>query len=967
MTLPLLAILIVGAVLPTSLPAQVTPPADGGAEGQSLPDPTDLEADLPFRPEIRSGRLENGLAFYALEHPHPEDTVVIRLVVDAGSILETDSQAGLAHFVEHMAFNGTEKYGETELVAYLESLGIRFGPDVNASTGFDETIYKLELPADDPDALATGFDVMRQWAGEITFAPEAIDRERGVITEEWRGSRGASMRILETHIPVLLQDSRYAERLPIGELEVIQNAPRREFVDFYRRWYRPDNMAMIAVGDLPADRLERLIRETMDDLPRPATNLDRPYYFVPEQGGIRVSVATDTEASRSTVSLYALHPPYPAQTIGDYRDLLVRALFVSVINERVRDAARAPDAPITAGGAGFTRFLRGTEIAVSSAVVRNDRVLEAFRFLATEMERARRHGVLEDELDRARRRLLQGIDDARTNFGSRPAASLADELVRHWTEGESVPGIEFEARMYEALLPGITADEVSGVAEAFAPENDLVLLASLQIDADQTLPSGASVPDERDFRRVLSSVRSVAIDPPQSTDDGATLLRAVPQPGEVTAQEVHQEVDVTEYRLSNGMRVFVKQTDFSEDEVRFSAYSPGGLALVPDRLVPAARITATVAGESGLGGLDAAGLDRALSGTSVAFSASIGRVSEGMSGSARSGDLDLLFQMIHAAFVDPRLEETALENVRQQTLQQIRGSLASPQGRYSRRLQELFAGGDRRLEPLAADEVEAVRLADIETVYRDRIADPADFVMVFVGSVAPERIADLAARYLASIPASVDGGTQTGAAGFRESVPTDRYPRPEGTIAETLAAGQEPLGQLVMVFHGPYEWSQRENHRLNSLASYLDIRLREEIREDAGGAYSIGAGAWRWRAPEPWAYLQVAFGLDPARADELRGRALDIVRDAAVNPPSSDYLDRVQAQQRDSYEQQIRENDYWVSAITFSARHGRDPAQILAYPDLVESLTAEDIRETARRYIDPARRIELLLVPAADE
>ncbi|MEX2445410.1 MAG: insulinase family protein [Alkalispirochaeta sp.] len=913
-----------------------------------------LEREIPFREEIRRGRLQNGMEYFAVSHPHPEDTVVLRLVVDAGSIVETDSQRGLAHFVEHMAFNGTEEYGEDELVAYLEGLGIRFGPDVNAYTSFDETVYKLEIPTGDAETLATGFSVMEQWASALTFEPEAIDRERGVIVEEWRGGRGASQRMQETHIPTLFADSRYAQRLPIGDMEIVRNAPRNEFVSFYDRWYRPDNMAFIAAGDLPVDELEELIGEHFSSLPRPEQDLNRLYFSVPEREGTRVSIATDSEATRSTVSVYTLRRPLATDTIGDYRQLLVRSLFSSIMNERFREIARDSSAPIRDAGMGYTRFLRDAEISVGTAVVREDKILEAFRVLAREIERARRHGVLEEELDRARRRMLESVESARVNFESRPAASLADELVRHWTQGEAVPGIEFEYDLYQELIPGITAEEVVAIAEDFSQEDNRVILGSFEVDESGALRNGEPVPEADEFLSVLSDVRSREIAPPLPEDPTAALLPKEPAGGSIRERIEHEAVDTRELQLSNGMRVFLKPTDLREDEILFSAFSPGGLALVSEDHVPAAKLAETVARESGLGDLDASALGRFLSGRSASVRTTIGRVSEGMSGNTRQKDQELLMQLIYASFVAPRFEEEAWDTVRQQTLEQLQSSAASPQGRYSRRLQELFAGESDRLAPLTEEDVEQVDLARIEEIYIDRFDDPADFALFFVGSFEMEEMEELVERYLAAIPASDTA---------RETVPEDRYPRPEGIAADTMYAGSEPVAQLLMVLHGPYQWSQEENHRFNSMTSVLNMRLREEIREALGGAYSVGAGGWRWRVPHPWSYVQIGFGLDPERVPELRERTLDIVRELATEAPAQDYVERVQAQQRDEYRQGLKENGYWLSVLEFSIQHGRDLASILEYPELVESLTLEAIQESARRYLNPDRRIELLLLP----
>lgn len=957
--------ILLALVAITALPA-----AGGGEAGAIAPEPTtaadriiSLDDQLPLNPAIRHGRLANGLEWYVLEHPFPEDVVVLRLVVDAGSVQEREAQRGLAHFVEHMAFNGTEQFGETELVAYLEGLGIQFGPDVNAYTSFDETVYKLEVPSGDRDALETGFRVMQQWAHALTFDAEAIERERGVIVEEWRSRRGAAQRLLETHIPVLFSGSRYAERLPIGELDVIRGAPREEFVAYFDRWYRPDNMAFIAVGDMPAAELEALVETHLGPLARPASPLDRPYFEVPLTDGVRASVAADAEATRSTVSLYALRPPYPSQTVSDYRAMLVRALFASVINERIREIARDPDSPINSGGIGWNRFLRGTEISIASAVARDDRALEALETLLAEVERARRYGVTEGELTRARNRLLQSIEESFVNIDTRPASSLADELVRHWTEGETVPGIEIEYRLFNQLLPTIGRGEVGAIAAEFSMDS-AVLLASLRQGDAGRYPDGRPLPSAADLQAVPARVAQLTLEPPHQQAVRTTLMERRPEPGTVEQRVAHDSVDTTEYRLSNGVRLFVKPTDFAEDEVLVSAWSPGGLSLLSDEDAVAGRIAASVARESGIGDLTASELERVLAGSSVDLTTSLGATAESLGASARGDDLELLFQLIHLAFTAPRFEERALRSVVQQTIQQIEGAEASPQGRFGRELLALYSAGDPRSAPLEAADLEALQLEAVRRVYTDRFADPADFAFVVVGSVDSERVATLAARYLGSLGVPSVAADPAAPDGFREAVRDTGYRLDGGVSGETLRAGSEPAAQVGIVIHSDYQWSRVENHRWATLADLLDIRLREVIREEEGGTYGIGAGGWRVRRPQPRAFMQLGFGTDPARVAELTDRALEVVEELRTAEVSDDYIERVKAQQRERYRRQVEQNGYWRSSIEFALEHGRPLSSIPQYPQLIEDLTAADVLRVARDYLDPANRIEVTLLPA---
>lgn len=935
--------------------------AAAGHGEQSARESIRRDAALPFTAEVRRGRLSNGLDYFVRSHGRPENTVVLRLIVDAGSVQETAGQEGLAHFVEHMAFNGTEEFAEGELVAYLESLGMRFGPDINAYTGFDETVYKLEIPADDEEALHRGFRVMQQWASAITFEEDAIESERGVIVEEWRRGRGASARIMDQHIPILLQDSLYAERLPIGDMDVVRTAPRSRLVDYFERWYRPDNMALIAVGDLPVERLESLVREHMSDIPAPVAPLHRPYPTVPSHEGTRVSIASDPEATRSTIAVYITDPPHPMRTVEDYRSILVRSLFASVINERLRDITRDPESPLLSAGIGWSRFLRDTEITVASASIRDERVVDALESIVTELERAERYGVMETELDRARARFMQSIEDALVNARTRPGGRLADELVRHWTQGEPVPGIEFEYRLYEELLPGITVEEVNATAALFTRDQDRIILAGLREDGSGKLPDGSPLPSEDELLRVLFRTEARPVSPPVPEDQHSLLLQQEPDRGEIVNRIDHSTVDTMEYHLENGMRLFVRPSDLKEDEILFSAYSPGGLSLVPDEMVVAARITADVARESGLGNLNATALERLLAGRSVELRRSIGDRAETMSGSARRADLEELFQLVHLAFTAPRFEERALAAVRQRLGQQIRGAKASPQGLFGRHFQTLYAAGNPRLLPLTEEALEAVMLDQVEQVYRDRFGNPADFALFIAGSVDPYQIEELAERYLAGIPSSPGTPNERG---FLESVRDTGYRLPPGVIEEELRSGTEPVAQVGIIFHtDEYQWSREENHRFNSLGDLLNIRLREEIREDAGGTYGVGAGGWRFRDPSPTAYMQVFFGMDPHRARELIDRTLEVIEDIRWEPASEEYLQRIRAQQREQYRRGLLENSYWLSSLEFSVQHGRDLSTIPEFPALIDNLTAEHIRDAADRYLKRENRIQLLLLP----
>ncbi len=913
-----------------------------------------VESDLlRLNPEIVSGTLPNGMQYYILDHPYPENQVSLRLVVDAGSIQEEADQRGLAHFVEHMAFNGTRDYGETELVAYLEGLGISFGPEVNAFTSFDETVYHLEVPSDDPESYRTGFHVLSQWAGYLTIAPDAVDRERGVIVEEWRGGRSASRRMMEEHIPVIFAGSRYAERLPIGDMDIVRNAPPTRLQDYYRRWSRPDNMAFIAVGDLDIQQTLQLITTWMGSLPRPQEPLHREYEYVPDLPGIRVSVASDPEAGRSSVSVYAPGIPDTFQTVTDYRALLTRALYASIVNERLRDVSRDPQSPFFSAGVGWTRLVRTAELTVATAVTREAMAEEGFSRMIEEIERARRYGVTVGELERAKERFFAGIEESYINRASAPASALADELVRHVVEGEAVPGIDAEYEIYQTVLPLITRDDVNRVAAAFLQEDNRIIVASLrEEDAHSQLASR--------LQNHLEHASRIAVTEPEAQSRSDAILTAEPAAGTISERTEIESVGVTRYALSNGATVYVKRTDFREDEIILSGYSPGGLSLVPDTAAAAARVATAVRQESGLGSADSGELEKILAGSSASISTAIYDTGEAISGTSRRIDMEDLFQLAYAAIWEPRFDEEALERVRRQGILQTESEARDPRGRYYRRLRTILAGGDPRATPLSADEYRALDLQQIAGLYRDRFARPGDWTYVIVGSVDEESLLPLVERYLAAVPPGYDTREPTSGV---EVAFDNGYRPPGGIVRETVRAGSEPSGQVTMLFTGDYQWSRQENHRFNSLTDILDTRLREEIREESSGSYGIGAGGYRWRFPEPGFLLQIAFDCDPSRAQELTDRAFAIIEDLRSHAPEATYLERVKAQQRQQFDQNLRENAYWASALDFSIRHGRDLSDILRYPELIDALTPEDIRTVAQRYLSDDSYIIVTLVP----
>ena len=534
-----------------------------------------VEQVLPVGPDVTTGTLPNGLRYFVRTNQRPEDRAELRLVVDAGSVLEDEDQLGLAHFLEHMAFNGTQNFPKQDLVDYLESVGTRFGPDINASTSFDETIYMLTLPTDDEEILRTGFQVLEDWAHGQVFDEEEIEKERGVIIEEWRLGRGAMARVMDRQFPILFHGSRYAERLPIGEVEVLESFEHESLKRFYRTWYRPDLMAVVAVGDFDREEVIGLIEEHFGDLEGPIPAPERPIFEVPDHAEPLFSVETDPELTSSSVSIYFKQPRRQQGTAGAYRQGIVERLYNSMLNQRLFERTQEADPPFLFASSSQGLFIRSREVYVLSAGVHEGEMLRGIRELLTEAERVDRHGFTPTELERAKTSVLRSMERAFDEREKTRSGSYAAEYVRAFLYGEPIPGIAYEYELYQHYLPGITLEEVNRLARAWITEENRVVLA--------TAPAkeGLVPPAEDELEQVFTEVESAEIDPYVDTVAEDALMEEVPEPGSVLTTRQYDEVGVTEWTLSNGATVVLKPTDFQEDQILMNAFSPGGTSLVP--------------------------------------------------------------------------------------------------------------------------------------------------------------------------------------------------------------------------------------------------------------------------------------------------------------------------------------------------------------------------------------------------
>ncbi|KAA3616020.1 MAG: insulinase family protein [Calditrichaeota bacterium] len=905
------------------------------------------QSKLAIDPAITIGKLDNGLTYYIRKNQKPEKRAELRLVVNVGSVLEDDDQLGLAHFVEHMAFNGTKDFAKQEIIDYLERIGTRFGADLNASTSFDETIYKLRVPTDSLEILEKAFHILEEWAHNIAFDSLEIEKERGVVLEEWRSGRGANARMLDQQLPVMLKNSRYAQRLPIGTPENLAEFTHKSLKQFYKDWYRPELMAVIAVGDFDKTHIESLIKNYFNSLATQTEPRPRQLFPVPGHEDELFAIATDAEAVQTIVQVMYKHPVREEGTPADYRRGILAQLFNTMLNNRFGERVQKPNPPFIIAQSMYGSMLRTKDTYNLLALVAEDKLLSGLEALLTEAERIKQHGFTESELAREKINVLRAMEKAFEEREKTNSGSYAAEYIRNFLSAEPIPGIAVELELYRKFLPEIAVDEINQLAHEWITEENRVVV----VNAPEK--EGIDIPDVSEFQAVFVNVTDKKLEPYVDEVAGIGLMAAPPQPGRVIVTRKNKELDTAEMLLGNGIRVFLKSTNFKEDQVLFSGYSPGGTSLIADEDYIAGSTAATVVENGGIGELDQIQLEKILAGKVVNVSPYISSLDEGISGGASPKDLETMFQLIHLTFTAPRKDSTAFLAYQQRLQQYIANIKASPESAFQDTLQVTMANYHYRARPVTDAYFVEMDLQTSFDFYKERFADASDFTFFIVGNFELKTIKPLIKTYIASLP-TINRNENWKDVGLRA---------PKGIIKKVVKRGQEPKSQTQIVFNAPFEWSRQERHNLQSTVSVLRIMLRERLREAMGGTYGVGISADYTDKPDTNCSISINFGSDPKRAEELTAAIFDEINNLLSNGPSKKNILKVQETQRREYEVSLEQNGSWLHWLKFYHEHGENPNEILNYSTIVDKLNAASIQATAKKYLDMQNYVQIRLMP----
>ncbi|HEX6463456.1 MAG TPA: insulinase family protein [Vicinamibacterales bacterium] len=941
-------VLAAGAVVAAAPPQQTALPGrETSAESVAS---YGLSQNMPVDPEVTVGTLPNGLHYYIRGNVKPPKRAELRLVVKAGSVLEDDDQRGLAHFVEHMEFEGTQHFPRQSIMDFLGSLGLSLGADANAATSYDETQYTLRVPTDVPGALDRALLVMEDWAHAATFDQAGIDRERGIVLSEWRMNLGAGERTADRVRRAQLEGSRYVDRSPIGTPEGIQSARRDQLLRFYHDWYRPDLMAVIAVGDFDRAPVEALIKQHFSSLPSPSPERQRTQFDVPERPGTRYTILTDKETTATAVEMSDLRPARNQASVGGYRDLMLDQLFASMLGARLDELAQGASAPFIRAAAQRALFPspRTKDEAALEALVANDGVTRGLDALVTELQRVQRFGFTTSELNREKQAMMLSYAQVVTESPDRESASRADEYTRNFLEGEALPTIWQELAFHRRFLPGITLEEMNKLAlDWFPPNNRLVVVSAPE-------GTGVVLPTEEQLAAAVNAASSKALTAYAESDESGQLMETKPAPGKIV-KTTPRPSGITEWTLSNGATVVLKPTTLKEDEIVLRAFAPGGTSVATDADFVPARVADMVITAGGVGRFNATQLDHLLRSKFAGANPYVDEYDEGITGRATPQDLETLFQLVYLRFTQPRADPNAFAAAISQAKALVANQMASPEFVFNRTVDSLLDGNNPRRQPDTLAAIEKWNLDKSLAFYKARFADASNFTFVLVGSFTPDGIKPFVEQYLASLPATH----------ARETWRDLGITPPKGPVERTVSKGIAPKSQVAIVFSGPFEYDDLHKLALRSVAMVLQSRLLDTIRQELGGTYSITAADSTEKIPRPGYQLRIEWTCDPAQTDALVRRVfqeIEFVRGVQFQPGQ---VSRIHDALQHDYDMSSLDNGFVLGQIARRYENGEvaNLGAISDYASRLSSLTGEAVHAAAMKYLDTGSYVKVILMP----
>jgi zinc protease len=902
---------------------------------------------LPVDPDVLIGKLPNGLTYYIRHNEQPQNRAELYLVNKAGSILEADDQQGLAHFTEHMAFNGTRDYPKNELVNYLQKSGVKFGADLNAYTSFDETVYQLPLPTDSVAVFEKGFNILANWAGYVTFDPAEIDKERGVVLEEERlRGKNAQERLSLQTLPVLLNNSRYASRLPIGKDDVLKNFTAATIKSFYADWYRPNLQAVIAVGDFDVKRVEQLIKANFSGLKNPVAAKPRPDYTVTPTPGTVVKIATDKEFPYTLAQIVVKHPQTVVKTAAGYMQSVRVALFNYMLNERLSELLQKPEPPFLYARSSYAPLIGQQDAFTSVVVAKPDGLENALKTVVGETERARKFGFTLTEFERAKQAMLVNIQNAYYERNKTNSVNYVREYQQNFLKGEAIPGIAYEFNFYASNINKISLTEMNALASKFiSDQNRVVIVEGPEKDKDK-------LPDEK---TLLTWIGTAGNNVTAYVDNVTSrpLMEKAPQGSKISNETKDDALGTTTLTFGNGVKAILKPTQFKNDQILINAYSFGGTSLANDQDFTSANLASPIISSSGIADFNQGQLDKMLSGKNLSISPYISDLSQGIRGYASPGDLETALQLIYLYFTQPRKDNDIWQGNINQTKAILANRGVDPGNVYQDTISAVLSNYNFRGMVTTPERLGAASLEKAYNFYKDRFADASGFTFVLVGSFNPELIKPLLETYLGALPAT----------NKKETFKNLNIHPPAGQLTKTVYKGIDDKASVQLIYSGDYVYNEANNLQIDALEEVLNIKLIERLREQESGIYAPGIRANYSKNPAGRYSVTISFTCAAANVDKLIAATFDEINKIKQTGAQPGDIQKFVAEEARSTQLQLKQNASWLGLLVSSAQNGQNPDDILSHVKNLENITVQSTKETAAKYLNPSNLIRIILMP----
>ena len=904
---------------------------------------------IPTDPNVRIGKLANGLTYYIRHNELPENRADFYIAQKVGSILEEENQRGLAHFLEHMCFNGTTHFPGKGIINWLETIGVRFGENLNAYTSIDETVYNINnVPVIRDGIVDSCLLILHDWANDLTLDPKEIDNERGVIHEEWRTGQGAMMRMYEQALPKAFEGSKYGHRLPIGTIEVIDNFPYQALRDYYEKWYRPDQQGIIVVGDIDVDKVEAKIKELFSPIEMPANAAERVYEQVPDNKEPIVTIAKDKEQPVTMIYLWHKHPATPNEAKGNMGYLVQNYLFTmieSMLNARLEELKQSAEPPFIDAGSGNNDFLlaKTVEAFVGIAISKDDGIPTALAAIAREIERARKFGFTASEYARAKADYLRMLESAYNERDKMKNNQYVQEYVRHFIDNEPIPGIEMEYTVMNQLAPNIPIEAINSILPQLIKDENIV------INIFGPDKEGMVYPTEAEILDILNKTKAEEITAYVDKVSDEPLMKETPKAGKIVKTE-EGPYGSTALTLSNGVRVVLKSTDFKADEIRMRAFSPGGTSVFGTKEAIQLKMLNSVASLGGLGNFSNVDLEKVLAGKKATIGATISGLSEGLNGSCSPKDLETLLQLVYLSFTAPRMDDAAFQSFKQRTKASLENQEADPMTALTDTLQKEMYGNHPLAGRVKAEMIDQIDYNRIMEMYKDRFKEAGDFTFLFVGNINLEEAKPLIETYLGGLPTI----------NRKENYQDVKMDIRKGAHKNLFEKQMEtPKATVLNIISGNCEYNLKNDLLMTMLSQTMSMVYLETVREKEGASYGVSAFGQLSRGVKDEAIFQIYFDTDPAKREKMEQIVMSELQKVAQEGPRPEHLAKVKEFLLKKHIENAKENGYWLGQLNNYYWYNTD--MNTDYEKLVNELSVEDVKKFTKALLDQGNIIEITM------